>query len=173
MDDRSVAQRLTADQRRILIALDKAHKNGAIEVPYEDLGPVLGKVPSTVAQHIDELQKLGLLDRLEVANQACLSATGFRIARILQEATPLSETLPTAPQNGREPIPQGNDPELNFVMGLRSAVESFAGVVQESMLSQQDKSHLLELGRRFFAHPATFELLRRAYLKGMTSTPRP
>ena len=155
--------KLSPRQEQILVALNDAHRNGAIEVPFSVLSKIAGISLAELADDIAVLIGQGLLDRLELKENACLSATGFRYARAIKSGSHVAaEGESLSIESEKSAIRDSLADTSLFLANLTHIVDNFPDAVDDSTIALEDKVKLKQLCAEFFGHPAAAELLRRA-----------
>lgn len=159
-EDTRKAAALDAAQRKMLLFLSEKHRGGVISVSVTDLKSAVSLQIASVNQAIEQMLKLELLDELEDRSQVCLSAAGFRVARVLISGVP--ESVGSSTDISVAPLPDSSQ-LLEFLAKLQQvALSDLPSIIQASTLSPSEADKLQHLAQEFFSHPATFELLRRA-----------
>jgi len=153
--------------RKILIFLAEQHQQGAISVSISVISDELSIQKDDITACIRRLKELRLLDELEERDQACLSATGFRLARsVKEEGADSAFSFESVLEPSGLAAPSSKDDlasTLVFLARLQEAVrEEFPTVLEQAKISAEDKQKLQNVAQEFFTHPASFELLRRA-----------
>ena len=153
--------------REILIFLADQHQSGAISVSTQLISDQLGVSAADITAAIQRLKQLRLLDELEEKDQACLSATGFRLARSAKEQGGESsvsfENAPSTPAAEAQYTKDDSASTLLFLARLQDAVrDELPDVLESASISPGEREKLQKLAQEFFSHPASFELLRRA-----------
>lgn len=160
-------ERLSFFQEQIILALEAAHKRGVIEVPRAELALLFPVAEQELEGELVILTRSGLLDKLEVAGRACLSAAGFRYARAIKSGTlsTLDNQSLGSDFENKPSVPPGTSAHRDFIDVLGRVVVSFGLSVDESSISGEEKQRLKSLCEEFFSHPATLELFRLTLAK--------
>lgn len=148
---------LGSEQLRILKSLESAHKSGEIEVSFESLASQLLIPLTEVKKLYSGLMALGLVDKLEVADRACLSAKGLKVAKEPSSFLIKEDSKPES----RGKLKNTSEQE-EFARNFHIARVNFELALDDSSLTLGEKEKLKTLSREFFWNPAIIELLCRA-----------
>ena len=107
----------------------------------------------------------GLLDKLEIAGCACLSAAGIRYARAVRSGSQGEWGNKTVGGVIADKGAIARTWSGDFIHLLGEVVSGFPAAVDDSTLTNEEKEKLKALCAEFFGHPATPELVRRTLVR--------